>query len=146
MVFLRSLAKSKYSSLFSFSLIFTQWSTRMTNSIIWHVLFVVVVVVVVVNYHEVWYSGRNYVICQYLKIPKHFVGLIFLNKFWFVEIPFSNIIKFQFLAQFSVDLFPYHVFSSFCASFLLSLIMWLTAFFHVLWFSALTLLVLLCCD
>ena len=54
--------------------------------------------------------------------------LILLDRFWFVHILFSCIIKFQFLAQLPVDLFPTWsclVLYSLCASFIHSLIMWL---------------------
>ena len=50
------------------------------------------------------------------------------NKFWLVLISFVTMIKFQFLAQFSVDIFPTQsclVLYSFCATLLHSLIMWL---------------------
>ena len=56
-----------------------------------------------VYYHEVWSSGQDHMICLYLKIPENFVCLILQVRFLFVVIPFGFTIKFQFLAQFSVD-------------------------------------------
>ena len=49
----------------------------------------------------------------YLKIPENFMHLILLDGFWFVHIPFGSMVKFQFLAQFSVDHLSYTVVSSF---------------------------------
>ena len=53
-------------SLFAFLLNFTRWPfSRTSKSIIRHALFFV-------DYHEVWLSGRDEVICLYLKIPRSF--------------------------------------------------------------------------
>ena len=101
--FFSSLARSEYLSLFSFSLIFTQWSAGTAKSIIPQVLFIYV------NYHLVWFSCQVYVICLYLKIPENLVRLVFQNTFWLVHIPFSSMVEFPFLAQFPVDHFPHSV-------------------------------------
>ena len=50
-----------------------------------------------------WSFGRDLVICLYLEISANFVRLVLKKGFWFVHIPFGSIVKFQFLAQFSVD-------------------------------------------
>ena len=59
-----------------------------------------------VDYHEVWSSGRDYVIYLYLKIPVNFVSLIFLDGFLVVHTPLVRMVKFQFFAQFPMDYFP----------------------------------------
>ena len=56
-----------------------------------------------------WSSGRNLVICLYLKIPAKFVRLIFQDEFWVMRIPFCSMVRFQFLAQFPVDHLPHPV-------------------------------------
>ena len=35
--------------------------------------------------------------------PENFVRLILRDEFWFVQVPFIRMVKFQFLAQFPVD-------------------------------------------
>ena len=42
----------------------------------------------------------------YLKIPENFMHFIFKDRFWFVFIPFVNMVKFQFLVLFPVDHLP----------------------------------------
>ena len=100
--FLSSLAKSKYFSLFSLALIFS----------------------VICRDGKVHYSGgslfsfliitRSGLLAgiRYLKIPRNFMRLILLNGFWFVQISFSCMIKFQFLAQFPVAHLSHPVVSS----------------------------------
>ena len=41
----------------------------------------------------------------WLKITENFVRLILQDRFWVVDIPLVRLVKFQFLAQFSVDYF-----------------------------------------
>ena len=49
-----------------------------------------------VNYHKVWSS-------LYLKIQKNFPSFIFLDRFWFVHILSSSMVKIQSLAQFPMN-------------------------------------------
>ena len=56
-----------------------------------------------VDYYKVSSSGRDKVICLYLKIPEEFVRLVLQNIFWVMHIPFVRMVKLQFLAQFPVD-------------------------------------------
>ena len=51
----------------------------------------------------VWSSGRNEVICLYLRIPVNFVHLILPDGFWVVHILFVPVVKFQLIAQFPVS-------------------------------------------
>ena len=76
-----SLARSKYLSLFSFSLIFTLWSVETAKSTIQQdpSLFFFVVFVVVVDNHLVWSSVRDHVICLYLKTAGKWLYLILPN-------------------------------------------------------------------
>ena len=74
--FFSSQARSKYLSIFSLSFIITQWSAGTAKS-------TTPVVFYFVNKREVWSSGWDY-----LKIPKNFMRLIFLDGFRFVYIPF----------------------------------------------------------
>ena len=118
--FLSFLARSKYLSFFSTSLIFTLWSTETTKSTIRLVPFFS-------NYYKVCSSDRNLVICLYFKIPKNFMRFIHWDGFWFVHIAFGNMTRFNFLHSPRWIIFPaqlIQVLYSFCASLLLSL-MWL---------------------
>ena len=54
-------------------------------------------------YHSVWSSGRDLVICLYLKTPEKFVRLILQDGFLSLHKPFVCMIKFKFIAQFPVD-------------------------------------------
>ena len=54
----------------------------------------------------------NWVIRLYLKAPEIFMFPISENRFWFVHIPFIGVLKLTFLAQFSMDLFPFLVMPS----------------------------------
>ena len=56
-----------------------------------------------INYDQVWSPGWDLLIRLYLKISEDFMRLIHKDRFWFVHIPFSSMLKFQFLAQFPVD-------------------------------------------
>ena len=84
-----SLARSKYLSLFSLSVIFIYWSAGTTMTSIRRVFFFG-------NYHLVWSSGWDLMIFFYLKIPDNFMFCILSDKFWFVNIPFGWIIQFKF--------------------------------------------------
>ena len=64
------------------------------------------------DYLKVWSSGRDKMICLHLKIPLESVRLILQDRFWFAHIPFGSMVKFQFLAQITVDLLPHPVVSS----------------------------------
>ena len=48
-------------------------------------------------------------ICLYLKVSKNFMRHIFLDRHWFVHIPFVSRAKFSSLAQFPVDRLSYPV-------------------------------------
>ena len=112
--FFSSLARSKYLSLFSFSLILTLRSAGMTKPSIRKTLFFSFLhfFFFFLNYPSVWFSGRDYEIRLYLKIPENFMRLILQDGFWFVQIPFGCMVKYQFLAQFSADNLSYPVMSS----------------------------------
>ena len=47
-------------------------------------------------------SGRDKVMCLYVKISGEFARLIFQDRFYFVHISLVRIVKLQFLAQFPV--------------------------------------------
>ena len=64
------------------------------------------------NYPKIWSSGRDHMICLYVKIPEKFVGLILQDRFWFVHVPFVRMDKSKFLAQFQVDHLSHPVVSS----------------------------------
>ena len=103
--FLNSLAMSRYLSLFSPSFSFYFVVSRngkvlnLAGSLFSFFFFLFFFFV----YHSVWSSGRDWVICLYLKIPENFVWLIFLDGFRVVHIPFGRMVKFKLLAQFPVD-------------------------------------------
>ena len=88
--FFCSQARSKYLSIFSLSFIFILGSAGMAKSNRRQVLFF-------------RFSNRDLVIHLYVKIPENFLRLIFLDRFWFVHIPFRSMVKIQSLAQFPVD-------------------------------------------
>ena len=71
--FLFFLIRSKYLSLFLLSFSFTLWSAAMAKSIIQHVL-------IFVDYHKVWSSGCDQMICLYLPNPKEFCAFHFLGQ------------------------------------------------------------------
>ena len=98
--FLSSLARSKYLSLSSLSLIFILWFAGTGKSTIHQVLFLFFF------YHKVWYASQDWVIRLYLKIPENSMSLILQVGFWLVHLPFSSMVKFQFLAQFPVGHSP----------------------------------------
>ena len=56
-----------------------------------------------------WFSCWDQVIRLYLKISKKFKSFIFLDRFWFVHLPFNNRVKFQSLAQFPVNHLSYPI-------------------------------------
>ena len=69
--------------------------------------------------HLVWSSGRDSLICLYLKIPDTFVHLILQDGFWVDHIPLFRMVKFQFHTQIPVDHLSHPVVSylySFCAN------------------------------
>ena len=86
--FLNSLARSKYLSLVSFSLIFTLSFAGTANFSINSTIFV--------DYHLVWSSGRDSVICMYLKIPGrilfcgcplfHFLQVFSTSSYWWLSL------------------------------------------------------------
>ena len=65
-----------------------------------------------VDYYKVRSSGRDLVICLYVKIQKEYVYFILQERFWAVHTAFVCMVKFQFLAGFPVDRFAYPVVSS----------------------------------
>ena len=72
-----------------------------------------------VDYYKVWSSDRDLVIRLYLKIPLEFVCLTLQDRCWVVHIPYVRKVKFQFLAQFSVDHFAHSIWTN-----LLHSLMW----------------------
>ena len=61
--FFNSLARTRYLSIFSHSFSFILWSAGTAKSTVLHILFFFV------DYCEVWSSGWDLVICQYVKVP-----------------------------------------------------------------------------
>ena len=55
-----------------------------------------------INYHQVWSSSREEVICLYFKIPENFVHLILQDGLWFTLILSGSMIKLKFFVQFPV--------------------------------------------
>ena len=97
MIFFSSLARSMYLSLFSLPFIFTLASTGTAKSPNRQVIYCFV------DYHQVWLSGWDLVICSYLKILKNFVCPILQDGFRIVHIPLVRMVKFKFLARFPGD-------------------------------------------
>ena len=106
-LFFSSLTSSKSLSYFSFSLIFTLWSTETVNSSIRLVLSFLFFV----YYPLVWSTGWHKEIYLYLKILDNFVSH-FLDGVWFEHIPFRSMAKLQFLARFPVNYIPRPVMSN----------------------------------
>ena len=50
------------------------------------------------DYHYVWKSCRDYIVCLYLKIPERCMCLIFLIRFSIVNIPLVHSVRFKFIA------------------------------------------------
>ena len=90
-------SRSRYLSLFSFSFNCILWSAGTASSIYSFLFFVFV------YYYNVCSSGRDSVICLYLKIPTKLIRFILLDRFWVVHIPFVRMVKFKFFAQLPVD-------------------------------------------
>ena len=57
----------------------------------------------IIDQNKVWSSDQNKMIRSYFKIPENFMSLIFLERFWFVLVPFGCMVEFKFLAQVPVD-------------------------------------------
>ena len=70
--FFNSLARSRYLSLFSYSFSFILWSSGTAKSTILQILFFFFFV----DYCKIWSSGRDSVICLYIKVPQEFVCII----------------------------------------------------------------------
>ena len=81
-----SLIRSRYLSFFSHSFNFTLWSAGTAKSSILQVYLFFI------NYYKVWSSGRDLVICFYVKILLEFVCVILQDRCWVVHIPFVCII------------------------------------------------------
>ena len=94
--FLSFLARSKYLSFFSLSLIFTLWSTGTVKSSKQQVLFLHYIFFLVI----VTRSGLIAGISRSVSISKsqRILCLILYDRFCFVYVPFSSIVKFQFFA------------------------------------------------
>ena len=56
-----------------------------------------------VDYYELWSSGRDYVICLYVKAPLEFMRVIFKDRRQVVHIPFVCMVELKFPAHFPVD-------------------------------------------
>ena len=83
--FFHSLARSKYLSFFSHSLNYTLWSACTARFTILQFFY----------YYKIWSSGRDLVICLYVKIAEEFVCLLLSDIFWVVHIPFVRTVKLQ---------------------------------------------------
>ena len=93
-----SLARSRYLSFFSHSFSYIQQSARTAKSTILQTF-----VFVVVDYYKVWSSGQDQVICVYVKIRLEFMCVNFKDRSRVLRIPFVRMVKFKFLAHFSLD-------------------------------------------
>ena len=100
--FFTSLARSTYLSLFKLSFLFTLWFVRTAKSTIRQVLFLFLIFFFFLLL-TITRSGRDLVICLYIKIPEKFMHLTLQDGFWIVHVPFVHIVKFKFLTQFPVD-------------------------------------------
>ena len=76
------------------SFVFTLWIIWMAKSTRWYVILFIVINI------RVWFSGRDSEIHLYLDFQKDFMHHIFLERFWFVHIPFVSITKFLSLVYF----------------------------------------------
>ena len=90
------LARSMYLHLFSFSLMFTLWNGETAKSTIWQVLFFALL-----SISRILWPVLDDLF--YLEILATFMRLILQDRFWFKHTPFSGMVQFKFLAQFSVD-------------------------------------------
>ena len=107
--------------------IYLSFISRFRNIIIWSTsrfsrgffFFFFFFYFAVVDYLQVWSSGQIDVICLYFKTPKKFVCLNLQDRFRIVLITFARKVKFQFLAQLSVNHLPYILVSSFIVFFVL---------------------------
>ena len=113
-----SLAKSRYLSFFSLNSILLCDQPGQQSPQCCKFSFFFFFFFFLVDPYKVWSSGWDYMIRLYVKIPEEFVHLILQLRFWVVHIPFVCMVRFQFLAQFPVDLFAHPVMSNL-------LIMWL---------------------
>ena len=78
------------------SLIFTlMLSETAKSTILQELLFV--------KYHEVWSTGRDWIIHLYQTISEIFMHLILSNRFWFVYIQFGRKVKIQSLEQLLIN-------------------------------------------
>ena len=105
----RSIARSKYCSHFSFSLIFTLtgWQIHeLVDSLFFSSFFFITITRCLVF----WPGLGDLFVSQN---PKEFILLILQDRFWFVYIPFCSMVKFQFVAQFPVIPLHHPVMSSF---------------------------------
>ena len=93
--FLSSLAKSKDLTFFSISFIFTLWSTRTAKSTRWQVLFFLL------NSTRsallAWIKWSNCI------SDSQIILCVSFFQFWFVQIPFGNMVKILSFAQFPVE-------------------------------------------
>ena len=91
-----SLARSKYLSLFMFSLVFhsvIHWDGKVYYSAGFLSIFLSLGLVFWLTLGDLFY----------LKVTGNLMCLILQDRFWVVQIPFGRMVKFQFLAQFPVD-------------------------------------------
>ena len=101
--------------------ILTQWSFWTAKSTSRQVLFLLI------NFRSSFFAW-DLVICLYLKVLENFMSWIFLERFWFVLLPFFIMVKLKFPSHFPADLLSHSVMLtllSFYASLLHSRIMWL---------------------
>ena len=102
------------------SFIFTLWYTRMTRPTVWQVLFFLLTITRSGCLGRIWWS-------VWISKSQNLVHFILQDGFWVVHIPLVQMVKFQFLAHFSVDHFPIQlclVLYSFCTNLLHSLMLY----------------------
>ena len=102
--FFRSLDIFKYFHVFFF-LMFTLWPTRAAKSAIWQLLFLLLNSINLVFwqlFYDLFFFQNSRELC-----------LILQDRFWFIDISFSHMHKFQFLAHISVHPLPCSIVSSF---------------------------------
>ena len=99
--FFSSLARSRYLSLFSLSFSFTLWFVGTAKSTIWRIL-IFLLIIVWPRLGDLFVSQNHREVCT-----SHI-----LDGVWVVHIPFGQMVKFKFLAQFPVDHLPCPVVSS----------------------------------
>ena len=95
--FFTSIARFEYFSIFSFFLLFTLWSAGTAKSTTLQILFFLLI-----NIRYSLLANMRWSVC--ISKSKWILwGQIFLDRFWFVQIPFVSMVKLSTLAQFPVS-------------------------------------------